>query len=183
MLGHVELQVDSGQDRARQHARNQDSGERARENHEEQVISGVDGSENQNENGYEVDDSFTREAVVHLIHEPAQTGAPGECGYDDDGDPAGQTERDNSGDGGNAYAAFLRRCGGEKGDDQRRRKHQHGDAETAPPGTVAIIPKPRDESLFHFGCRRLAGYSGTRVVSMISRSIASACSDFFCVET
>src|ERR1700728_802332 len=60
MFGHIELQIDSGEDDAREHSGNENSGERASQEHEQQIISGVYGGEDQNKNSDEVNNSFAR---------------------------------------------------------------------------------------------------------------------------
>ncbi len=50
VLGQIEFQLDSGEHDARKHAGNQNSGEQAGQNQEQQIVAGVDGGENQNEN-------------------------------------------------------------------------------------------------------------------------------------
>jgi hypothetical protein len=42
---------------------------------------------------------------------------------------------------------------------------------------VAVAPHAKDERFGHLS------YTGTRVLSRISPRMASACSDFFCVDT
>ena len=48
----------------------------------------------ENEDGAEIDDAVAREAVVDLIGDPAQAGAPRERGHDGDADPAGHAQRE-----------------------------------------------------------------------------------------
>ncbi len=177
VLGNVEPQLDAGKHRARQHAGNQDAGERAGQHHEEQVVAGVDGSENQDGDHAEVHHAFAREAVVHLVNDPAQAGTPRELGHDGDAHPSGKAQSDRSADGSECDAALLRDGGGEERDQQRHREYQHGDGEIAPIVFIAVAPESKDERVGH------RGYTGTRVVSRISPRMASACSDFFCVET
>ena len=87
----------AGEHDAREHAGNQNPREQAGENHEEQIVAGVDRGENQDENGGEINDSVAREAVIDLIGEPAQAGAARQRGNDRDRHPAGQPERDSRG--------------------------------------------------------------------------------------
>ncbi len=176
VLGHVEFQVNASEHRARKDTGNQDAREGTRQDHEQQIVSGVDGSENQNRDDAEVNHSLAREAVVNLIDHPAEAGASREIGHDGDRHPCGQAKSDDGGDGGEQDAALLRDGGGKKRDQQRRGEHQHGDAEIAPAGLVARAPHAENERIGH-RC-----YTGTRVESRISPRMVSACSDFFCVE-
>ena len=118
MLGQVEFQVDAGEHRAREDAGNQDPGDGAGENHEEEVVAGVDGGEDQDRDDSEVDHAFAGEAVVNLIDDPAEAGATGEVGNDGDGDPGGHAESEDGGDGGEQDAALLGDGGGKERDRQ-----------------------------------------------------------------
>ena len=120
-----------------------------RENHEEQVVAGIHRREDQNEDRAEIDDSFAREAIVHLIDEPAQTSTPRERRDDRDRHPAGHAERYDCGAGSNPNAAGLRSGGGEKRDEQRNGEHQHRDAEIFPAGTIASPPPSCCECFLH----------------------------------
>ena len=99
-FGQIEFQVNASEDRAGKHAGNEDAGDGAGQHHEEEVVAGVDGGEDQNRDDSEVDHAFAREAVINLIDEPAQAGAAREVGHDGDGDPGGHAEREHRGDGG-----------------------------------------------------------------------------------
>src|SRR5580704_18284875 len=108
MLGHFELKVDSGEHDAREHSGNENAGERAGQNHEKQVVSGVYGGQNENRNRDEVNHSFAREPVINLIDQPAKTGSTCKPRNDDDGHPSGEAERNYRCDCGEADPAFLR---------------------------------------------------------------------------
>ena len=54
VLGQVEFQFDAGEHGARKHAGNQNARKQAGEHHEEQIVSGVDGGEDQNEDDAKV---------------------------------------------------------------------------------------------------------------------------------
>ncbi len=150
MLGHVEFQVNAREHRTRKNAGYQDAGERTRQNHEEQVVSGVDRRQNQNRDDAEVNHSLPRQPVVNLIDDPAQAGAPREVGHDGDGDPRGKPESNHGGDGGEQDAALLRDGSGKQRHQQRRRKHQHGHAEIAPARLIARAPHAKNERISHY---------------------------------
>ena len=158
-------------------AGNQNARDGAGQHHEEQVVAGIDGREDQDRDDAEVHHAFARQPVIHLIDDPAQAGAPREFRHDVDGHPTGQAQSDYSADGGEPDAALLRDGGGEQRDEQRDGENQHGDGKVLPAVFVAVAPQAKDERVGHLG------YTGTRVVSRISPRMASACSDFFCVET
>ena len=126
---------------ARKDARNQNAGERAGENHEEQIVAGVHGRQNEDKNHAEVNDAFAGEPVIDLIDDPAQTGAPRELRHDRDGHPSGEAQRDGGGDARPAHAALLRHRRGKRATISARGKHQHGDAKITPSGPVALLPR------------------------------------------
>src|SRR5579863_2833121 len=177
VLGHVEPELDASEYRARKHAGNQQASHRTGQQHPEQVVPSVDGCEDENEDDAEVNDAFARESVIHLIDDPAQAGAPRELRHDSDADPSGKAQSDDGADGCEGDAALLRDCGGKQRDQKRDGENQHRDGKVLPAVFVAVAPEAKDERVGH------RGYTGTRVESRISPRIASACSDFFCVET
>ena len=72
MLGQFEVHVDAAEHDPREQSRNQHSGEQAGQNHEQQIVSRVYGSENEDRNPDEVDNAFARQFVIDLIGEPAE---------------------------------------------------------------------------------------------------------------
>ncbi len=140
MLGQIEFQLDAGEHDAREYAGNQNAGEQARENQEQQVVAGVDRGENQDEDRREVDHAVARETVINLIGHPAQAGAPRQGRNDRDGHPSRDCERNQSRDCSKPDAAFLSRGRRKKRHEESHRERQHGDAEIAPAGAVALIP-------------------------------------------
>ena len=113
------------------------------------------------------------------------------------GHPAGQSQRESGGDCGEENTALLRRQRPKTAQRRALREHKDSDAEIFPARLVALLPNAGYRPVFDISgdSRELRtadrkmrdalrhGYTGTRVESTISPRIASACSDFFCVET
>ena len=93
MFGHVELQPNTGKHGAGEHAGNNDAGQRTGQDHEKQIVAGVDRSKNQNADDAEVNHALAGQFVINLIDHPAKTGAPGKIRNDGDRDPTGKSQR------------------------------------------------------------------------------------------
>ena len=138
---------------ARKHAGDQNAREAAAEDHEEQVVAGVDGGEDQDEDCAEIDDAVAREAVVDLVGDPSQARAAcASAGTMVTPTHPASASAKRGGDGGEEDAPCLRDSGGEKREAQRDRKREHGDGEVAPAGAVDAAPPARDERSWM--CRR-----------------------------
>src|SRR5271163_464289 len=177
VLWQIEFELDAGEHDARKHAGNQNTGEQTGENQEKQIVAGVDRGQNQYEDGGEIDDAVARQAIVNLIGDPAQAGAPRERRHNGDGYPRRDSQRNQSGDAGEPDATFLSGGGGKQRDEKSDGQREDGDAEIAPAGAVACVPHSRDDGIVRGHRRIRAGrgwYRGFRGGSLRSARISSA---------
>ena len=72
MFGQYEPHCDPRERDGREDAGHQDDGDEARENQEEEIVSGVQRRECDKKDPAEIDPPFKRDAVLHFVTDPAE---------------------------------------------------------------------------------------------------------------
>ena len=145
MFGQFELEFNPSKHGSREHARNQNSREQAAQNQKKQIVSGIYGRENDDQNHAEIDDSLARQLVIHLVRDPAQAGAFRERRHERDRYPTGKPQRSDGRRRREPDSAFLRNRRRKQCQYHRHRKRRHRNGEQSPSGAIAFAPEPCDE--------------------------------------
>ena len=140
MLGQFEPHVDPAEHQPRKHPRDQHARKQARQNHEQEIVAGVQGGQRYHENAAEIHHALACQFVIDLIGEPAQRRPPRQNRHDRQRDPTRQGQcRECRHAGDDEMSSFRCRPGIQRQKQRRCERHQR-DEETAPAGPVETMP-------------------------------------------
>src|SRR6266702_8700568 len=153
MFGQKEPHFDARESDRRKNSGHQNDGDEARENQEKEVVSGVQGGERDEDDSSEIDPAFARDAVLHLVTDPAERGALRKNGNESHSHPAGDDEgRERRRAGKTELAEFRSRAGIQR-QEQRGGERRDREEEGAHGGGVGRYAQFREGGM--------QAYSGT----------------------
>ncbi len=156
MLGQDETHGDAGESDRGEDAGDQDDGDEARENQKQKIVAGVQRRKGDEEDSGQVDPACARNAVVHLVAEPAERRALGQDGNESDAHPGGNGESGERRSAGESELAEFRGRAGIERQEQGGGERGHGEKESAHGGAIGSGPELREGGIgsAHFGVRR-----------------------------
>ncbi len=92
MFWKFETDFHSRESDARKNSGEKNYREHAADNQEQQIVAGVERRESYGKNSGEINHSLFRDAIIHLIREPAKRRAARESGYRGDSGPTCESE-------------------------------------------------------------------------------------------